>query len=82
VNCRDPVIKMVVRQGKSGGPAAAVFDVIRHDGPRDPDYTELGRSHGRIIHGFIWVTTAEGVAFPHASQVDRLRRDGYDRTAL
>src|SRR5215472_583465 len=27
----------------------AVFDAVQRDCPRDPDYTELDESHGRII---------------------------------
>ena len=35
-------------------------------------------SHGRIIKRSIWVTGADGVDFPHAAQVIRIRRDTYD----
>jgi hypothetical protein len=35
-------------------------------------------SHGRIIKRSIWVTGADGVDFPHAAQVMRIRRDTYD----
>ena len=56
----------------------AVFDAIQQGGPRDPDHAELDRSHGRIIRRSVWVATAEGVDFPHASQVARIRRDGYN----
>jgi hypothetical protein len=55
----------------------AVFDVIQHDGPRDPDHTELGRGHGRIIRRSIWVADAAGIDFPHVSRVARIRRDCY-----
>jgi hypothetical protein len=64
-------------KANQAGLQRAVFDTMRHDDLRDPDYTELDRGHGRIIRPSIWVTTAEGVHFPHASQVDRIRRDGY-----
>jgi hypothetical protein len=56
----------------------ALFDAIQDDGPRDPDYTELDYSHGRIIRRSIWVTSADGIDFPHASQAARIRRDRYD----
>lgn len=56
----------------------AVFDAIQHDGPREPDHMELDYGHGRIIRRSIWVTTADGIDFPHATRVARIRRDRYD----
>ena len=56
----------------------AIFDAIQHDGPREPDCTELDYSHGRIIRRSIWVTSADGADFPHADRIARIRRDGYD----
>lgn len=57
----------------------AVFDAIQRDCPRDPDYTELDRGHGRIIRRSLWAAGAgDGIDFPHARQVARIRRDGYD----
>jgi predicted transposase YbfD/YdcC len=56
----------------------AVYDAIQRDCPRDPDYTELDRGHGRVIRRSLWVTSAGDVNFPHVSRVARIRRDGYD----
>ena len=56
----------------------AVYDAIQRDCPRDPDYTELDRSHGRVIRRSLWVTSAGDINFPHVSRVARIRRDGYD----
>ncbi len=56
----------------------AIFEAIQHDGPREPDCTELDYSHGRIIRRSIWVTSADGAGFPHADRIVRIRRDGYD----
>jgi predicted transposase YbfD/YdcC len=56
----------------------AVFDAIQADGPRDPGHTELDCGHGRIIRRSLWVTAAEGINFPHATRIGRIRRDGYD----
>jgi predicted transposase YbfD/YdcC len=56
----------------------AIFDAIQKDGPRDPDYTELDYSHGRIIKRSLWVTEADGIDFPHVTRIARIRRDGYD----
>ena len=55
------------------------FDAIQASGPgRAPDYTELDRSHGRVIRRSIWVADAGGIDFPHATRVARIRRDRYD----
>ena len=56
----------------------AVFDAVQQDCPRDPDYTELDETHGRVIRRSLWVTVAENIDFPHVRQVARIRRDGYD----
>ena len=57
----------------------AAFDAIQASGPgRDPDYTELDRSHGRVIRRSIWVTDARGIDFPQVMRVARIRRDRYD----
>jgi predicted transposase YbfD/YdcC len=56
----------------------AVFDAIQAGGPREPDHTELDRSHGRIIRRSIWVAGAAGIDFPHVSRIARIRRDRYD----
>jgi Transposase DDE domain len=55
-----------------------LYDAIQRDCPRDPDHAELDYSHGRIIKRSIWVTGAGDLDFPHAAQVVRIRRDGYD----
>jgi predicted transposase YbfD/YdcC len=69
-------------KGNQAGLQRAVFDAIQQDGPRDPDYTELDRGHGRIIRRSIWVATADGTGFPHASRAARIRRDSYDRDGV
>jgi predicted transposase YbfD/YdcC len=57
----------------------AAFDAIQASDPgRDPDHTELDRSHGRVIRRSIWVADADGTDFPHVSRVARIRRDRYD----
>jgi hypothetical protein len=35
-------------------------------------------SHGWIIKRSLWVTVADGISWPHAAQVLRIRRDTYD----
>jgi predicted transposase YbfD/YdcC len=56
----------------------AIFDAIQAGGPREPDHTELDRGHGRTVRRSIWVTGADGIDFPHASRIARIRRDRYD----
>jgi predicted transposase YbfD/YdcC len=56
----------------------AVFGALQRDCPRDPDYTELDESHGRVTRRSVRVTGAENIDFPHVRQVARIRRDGYD----
>jgi predicted transposase YbfD/YdcC len=42
------------------------------------DYVDEERSHGRITRRAIWATVAEGVDFPYAAQVFRIRRDVFN----
>ena len=58
----------------------AIFDAIQHDGPGEPDHTEVDHGHGRIIRRSVWVAAAGDLDFPHAARVARIRRDGYDIT--
>jgi predicted transposase YbfD/YdcC len=57
----------------------AVFDAIQAGGPRNPDWTELDRSHGRAVRRSLWTTSTDGAGFPQARQAVRIRRDRYDR---
>ena len=46
-----------------------------------PDHVSIDYSHGRIIiKRSIWVTGSDGIEFPHAVQILRIRRDTYDLT--
>ena len=56
----------------------AVFGAIQKDGPRKPDHAELDYGHGRITRRSLWVTSAEGIDFPHVTRIARIRRDRYD----
>jgi len=55
----------------------ALFGAIQAGCPRDPDYTELDRSHGRTVRRSVWVASAAGIDFPHVSRIARIRRDRY-----
>jgi predicted transposase YbfD/YdcC len=57
----------------------AIFDVFQREGPREPDYAELDRGHGRAVRRSIWVADAGDLDFPGATRIARIRRDGYDR---
>jgi predicted transposase YbfD/YdcC len=65
-------------KGNQPGLQRAIYDAVQHNGPREPDHTELDYGHGRIIRRSIWVTSAGDLDFPHAARVARIRRDGYD----
>jgi predicted transposase YbfD/YdcC len=67
-------------KGNQPSPQRAIYDAVQHDGPREPDHTEVDYGHGRIICRSIWVTDAGNLDFPHAARVARIRRDGYDIT--
>ena len=69
---------LLVVKGNQPGVQRAIYDAIQEQCPRGPDYSELDYGHGRIIKRSIWVTDAADLDFPHASQVLRIRRDGYD----
>jgi predicted transposase YbfD/YdcC len=56
----------------------AVFDAVQQDRPRNPDYTELDRSHGRVVRRSVWAADAGNMDFPHVRQAVRIRRDRYD----
>jgi predicted transposase YbfD/YdcC len=45
----------------------------------DPSHhLDIDHSHGRTVHRQIWVTDAEGIDFPAAGQIFRIRRDVFD----
>jgi len=67
-------------KGNQPGLQRAIYDAIQQDCAREPDHAELDYGHGRIIKRSIWVTGAGDLDFPHAAQVLRIRRDGYDAT--
>jgi predicted transposase YbfD/YdcC len=57
----------------------AAFDAIQASGPgRDPDFSELDRSHGRAIRRSLWAADAGDIDFPQARRAARIRRDAYD----
>ena len=57
----------------------AAFDAVQASGPgRAADYTELDRSHGRVVRRSIWVADADGIDFPQIARAARIRRDRYD----
>jgi hypothetical protein len=56
----------------------AIHDTIQHDCPREPDHTTWTTGTAASSGAPCWVTGAGDLDFPHASQVIRIRRDGYD----
>jgi predicted transposase YbfD/YdcC len=67
-------------KGNQPGRQRAIYDKVNADCPGPPGHVELDYGHGRIMKRSVWVTDAEGIGFPHAAQVIRIRRDGCDIT--
>jgi hypothetical protein len=66
-------------KGNMPGLQRAIWDAIARDCPRDPDHAADDRGHGRHVRRSLWAVPApDGLRFPHAAQVIRIRRDGYD----
>lgn len=74
---RDAEYFLAVKANQPGL-QAAIFDKIQAECGVDPDHRAVQEGHGRIVERCIWVTDADGVDFPHAGQVARIRRDVYD----
>ena len=65
-------------KGNQPGLQRDIYDKVTADCGTEPGHIEIGYGHGRIVKRSIWVTDAEGIGFPHADQVYRIRRDTYD----
>jgi predicted transposase YbfD/YdcC len=68
----------VTVKGNQPGLQRDIYDKVTADCGTEPGHIEIDYSHGRIVKRSIWVTDAEGIGFPHADQVYRIRRDTYD----
>lgn len=64
-------------KGNQPGLQAAIYGKINSECGACPDHVSVDYGHGRIIRRSIWVTGADGIEFPHAAQVLRIRRDTY-----
>lgn len=65
-------------KGNQPGLQTAVFDKIQADCGLDADHVAVQEGHGRIVKRSLWVTDADGVDFPHATRIARIRRDVYN----
>ena len=65
-------------EGQPAGAAAGHYGKVAADCGTEPGHIEIDYGHGRIVKRSIWVTDAEGIDFPYADQVYRIRRDTYD----
>lgn len=65
-------------KGNQPGLQRAIYDKINTDCGAGTGHVSIDYGHGRIIKRSIWVTGADGIEFPHAAQVLRIRRDAYD----
>jgi predicted transposase YbfD/YdcC len=66
-------------KGNTPGLQRAIFDKIQAEcDAAAPDHTDTDRGHGRIVRRSLWAAAADGIGFPHAAQVIRIRRDTLD----
>jgi predicted transposase YbfD/YdcC len=65
-------------KGNRPGLQAAVFAVLAPLTMRQPDDIVTERARGRIRKWSCWITRANGINFPSASQVALIRRDVFD----
>jgi len=71
-------LKITVK-GNTPGLQRAIFDKIQAEcDAAAPDHSPTDRSHGRIVRRSLWAAAADGIGFPHAAQVIRIRRDTLD----
>lgn len=55
-----------------------IIAVLPPAAPGSEHHVEIDRSKGRIVRRAIWLAPADGVDFPGAAQVFRIRRDTFD----
>ena len=75
---RDADFAVTVKGNQPGLQRAISGKITADCDPDRPGYTEMDYSHGRIVLRSLWVTGADGIDWPHAEQVYRVRRDTYD----
>jgi len=65
-------------KGNHPGLLARITAVLPPAAPGSEHHVTDDRSHGRIVRRAIWVAPADGIDFPGAAQVFRIRRDTFD----
>ena len=75
---RSAVQESSAGPGIKGSNEQVTFQVSADRGT-GPGHVAIDRGHGRIIRNSIWAASADGIDFPHAAQVMRIRRDTLDR---
>ncbi len=65
-------------KGNHPGLLTQVAAVLPPAAPGSEHHVAEDRSHGRIVRRAIWVAPADGIDFPGAAQVFRIRRDTFD----
>lgn len=65
-------------KGNHPGLLAQITAALPPAAPGSEHHVTEDRGHGRIVRRAIWVTPADGVNFPGAAQVFRIRRDTFD----
>jgi predicted transposase YbfD/YdcC len=67
-------------KGNQPGLLAEVATALPAATPGSEHHLQIDTGHGRTVARAIWTAPADGVDFPHAQQVFRVRRDVFDAT--
>jgi predicted transposase YbfD/YdcC len=67
-------------KGNQPGLLAEVLAALPPATPGSAHHLQVDTGHGRTVHRAIWTAPADGVDFPHAQQVFRVRRDVFNTT--
>lgn len=67
-------------KGNQPGLLAEVAAAVPAPAPGSAHHLDVETGHGRTVHRAIWTAPADGINFPHARQVFRVRRDVFDAT--
>ena len=69
-------------KGNQPGLLARIADALPPAAPGTEHHLETDTSKGRVVRRAIWVAPADGIEFPGAAQVFRIRRDTFDHQGV
>ena len=64
------------------GVLARIVEVLPPAAPGTEHHVHIDTSKGRVVRRAIWVAPADGIEFPGAAQVFRIRRDTFDHEGI